>query len=82
MPVCRGSKRNRSHTARPKVLATYHPSAILRARTEQDRKRQRAEVIKDLRRVAKNPLTAAWAYSDPVFGEARLVYDYETPSPA
>ena len=36
----------------PKCLATYHPSAIINARTEQDRERQHWELIEDLRRVA------------------------------
>jgi uracil-DNA glycosylase len=33
----------------PKLLATYHPSAILRAPDESDRRRKRAEFVDDLR---------------------------------
>jgi uracil-DNA glycosylase len=36
----------------PPVIATLHPSAILRARTDQDRYRQRETLVDDLRRVA------------------------------
>jgi hypothetical protein len=33
---------------RPPVLATFHPSAILRARTPEDRERSKAALIADL----------------------------------
>jgi DNA polymerase len=33
---------------RPRVLATFHPSAILRARTPEDRERMRAALVGDL----------------------------------
>jgi DNA polymerase len=36
----------------PKVLATYHPSAVLRSPHERDRHRMRQEMIDDLRVVA------------------------------
>lgn len=36
----------------PKLLATYHPSAILRAPDAEDRKRKRGEFLNDLRKVA------------------------------
>jgi DNA polymerase len=36
----------------PRLLATYHPSAILRAPDESDRRRKRAEFVNDLRLVA------------------------------
>jgi uracil-DNA glycosylase family protein len=36
----------------PKLLATYHPSAILRAPDSEDRERKREEFLKDLRKVA------------------------------
>jgi DNA polymerase len=37
----------------PPVLATVHPASILRARTDDDRHRQTAEFIADLRRAAE-----------------------------
>jgi uracil-DNA glycosylase family protein len=37
----------------PPIIATLHPSAILRAPTEADRHRQRAEFVQDLKEVAK-----------------------------
>jgi DNA polymerase len=37
----------------PPVIATLHPSAILRARTEEDRHRQRHMLVEDLSRAAK-----------------------------
>jgi uracil-DNA glycosylase family protein len=37
----------------PPVIATYHPSAVLRAPSEEDRHRQRAELVEDLREVAR-----------------------------
>jgi uracil-DNA glycosylase family protein len=37
----------------PPVIATLHPSAILRAPTEEDRHRQRATFIEDLREAAR-----------------------------
>jgi uracil-DNA glycosylase len=36
----------------PPLIATLHPSAILRARTDEDRHRQRQTLVDDLRRVA------------------------------
>lgn len=39
-------------TGLPPVIATLHPSAILRAPTEEDRHRQRATFVEDLRTVA------------------------------
>lgn len=36
----------------PPIIATLHPSAILRARTDEDRHRQRQTLVDDLRRVA------------------------------
>jgi uracil-DNA glycosylase family protein len=36
----------------PKLLATYHPSAILRAPDSEDRERKRDEFLKDLQKVA------------------------------
>lgn len=36
----------------PPILATWHPSAILRARTEEDRRRQRQIFVEDLREAA------------------------------
>jgi uracil-DNA glycosylase family protein len=33
----------------PKLVASYHPSAILRARTEDERQKQRSELVSDLR---------------------------------
>jgi DNA polymerase len=36
----------------PPVIATLHPSAILRARTQEDRHRQRASFVQDLREIA------------------------------
>jgi uracil-DNA glycosylase len=36
----------------PPILATTHPAAILRARTDEDRQRQTATFIDDLRRAA------------------------------
>jgi uracil-DNA glycosylase len=35
----------------PPIIATLHPSAILRARTDEDRHRQRQTLVDDLRRV-------------------------------
>jgi uracil-DNA glycosylase family protein len=37
----------------PPVIATLHPSAILRAPTEEDRHRQRATFVEDLRQAAR-----------------------------
>jgi uracil-DNA glycosylase len=37
----------------PPVIATLHPSAILRARTDEDRHRQRHTLIDDLSKAAK-----------------------------
>jgi uracil-DNA glycosylase family protein len=37
----------------PPIIATLHPSAILRARTDEDRHRQRHTLIDDLSRAAK-----------------------------
>lgn len=37
----------------PPILATFHPSAILRARTDEDRHRQTETFVEDLREVAK-----------------------------
>jgi uracil-DNA glycosylase len=37
----------------PPIIATLHPSAILRARTDEDRHRQRHTLVDDLSRVAK-----------------------------
>ncbi len=37
----------------PPILATLHPSAILRAPTEEDRHRQREEFVQDLKEVAR-----------------------------
>lgn len=37
----------------PPIIATYHPSAILRSRTEEDRKNQTKTFIQDLRAAAK-----------------------------
>jgi uracil-DNA glycosylase len=34
----------------PPILATAHPASILRARTDEDRHRQMAEFIEDLRK--------------------------------
>src|SRR5580658_2180984 len=54
-----GFKITQSHGKRqeaeglPPILATQHPSAILRARTEQDRQSQMETLIQDLRAVAK-----------------------------
>jgi DNA polymerase len=36
----------------PPIIATLHPSAVLRARTDEDRHRQRQTLIQDLRQVA------------------------------
>lgn len=36
-----------------RILATYHPSAVLRAPDEADRRQKRAELVNDLRLVAK-----------------------------
>ena len=38
---------------RPPIIATLHPSAILRARTDEDRHRQRHTLVDDLSRAAK-----------------------------
>jgi DNA polymerase len=35
----------------PKLVATYHPSAVLRASTEDERRKQRSELVTDLRLV-------------------------------
>jgi DNA polymerase len=48
------------------ALATYHPSAVLRAPYETDRRRMRAEFVADLR-------TAIGALKSPVAGVARSV---------
>jgi DNA polymerase len=37
----------------PPIIATFHPSAILRARTDEDRHRQTENFVEDLREVAK-----------------------------
>jgi uracil-DNA glycosylase len=37
----------------PPILATFHPAAILRALREEDRSRQTAELILDLRKAEK-----------------------------
>jgi uracil-DNA glycosylase len=37
----------------PPIIATLHPSAILRARTDEDRHRQRRTLVEDLRRAGK-----------------------------
>ena len=37
----------------PPIIATLHPSAILRARTDEDRHRQRHTLVEDLSRAAK-----------------------------
>jgi DNA polymerase len=37
----------------PPILATVHPSAILRARTDEDRHRERKTFVEDLRQAAK-----------------------------
>jgi len=39
--------------ALPPIVATLHPSAILRERTEEDRHKQRTMFVSDLRKVAK-----------------------------
>jgi uracil-DNA glycosylase family protein len=38
----------------PALLPTYHPSAILRARTTEDRERMRAEFVQDLHRAVQH----------------------------
>lgn len=38
----------------PALVATYHPSAILRAPTSEDRRRMRDEFVEDLRRAMKH----------------------------
>jgi DNA polymerase len=38
----------------PALVATYHPSAILRAPTSEDRHRMREEFVEDLRRAVKH----------------------------
>lgn len=38
----------------PPIVATLHPSAILRSQTDEDRDRQTEELIADLRKVAKH----------------------------
>ena len=49
-----------AESIRPRVLATFHPSAILRARTPDDRERMLAALIADLSTawdaVARNPI--------------------------
>ncbi|MEG9435245.1 UdgX family uracil-DNA binding protein [Edaphobacter sp. HDX4] len=37
----------------PPVMATVHPSAILRARTDEDRQREKAAFIADLKKISK-----------------------------
>ncbi|MCE9524867.1 MAG: UdgX family uracil-DNA binding protein [Planctomycetales bacterium] len=37
----------------PALVATYHPSAILRAPTSEDRRRMREELVQDLRKAVK-----------------------------
>ena len=39
----------------PPIIATVHPSSILRAATDQDRERETALFIKDLKRAASSP---------------------------
>jgi DNA polymerase len=43
----------------PRLLATYHPSAILRAPDNEDRRQKREEFVNDLRLVAKQLASAA-----------------------
>jgi len=43
----------------PAIIATLHPSAILRARTDEDRHRQRATFVEDLRTAAAFARTTA-----------------------
>jgi DNA polymerase len=43
----------------PGLLATYHPSAILRAPDDADRRQKRREFVGDLRRVAEHLSSAA-----------------------
>ncbi|MGA7157368.1 MAG: hypothetical protein WBY53_10995 [Acidobacteriaceae bacterium] len=37
----------------PPIVATLHPSAVLRERTDADRHRQRTQVVEDLRKAVK-----------------------------
>jgi DNA polymerase len=47
----RGEVFNKAHL--PPILATIHPSSILRARDEESRKRERQDFVADLKRAAQ-----------------------------